>query len=614
MTKTPRPRGGRPARGYALLFVLIVGVTLSIVIAGMFDLLAEQARTSTSSQEELQQVYGCEGALRLASAEVLRAPDADISQLQQALGRLAGQLRGDKRPGSRTPWADLAGITLLPTQVGEIPTTQYPFGGLMHVAEASEFIVTANPRASQGRTCRARAPNERRTMSLFQFAAVSHQRLSSTITHELQVTAATTGQVATLQHSMITGGGLLSHELAPYRDELDERQERVTRSGGTPFTVRNIHVADFQGFRPLAPAGWVWTQVVLFRQVAPWRGNGGKRNRPSYKPPSMEYYTKSPQLAWVDPRNPDDPPIPDPTLARFALQADIRIIDGEWFVADRRARYPGREIWSDRPTKYREVPEHILYSDYEQVGGAMVSAASVIRYGAATPLHGSNPLSAATRVFADPYENSNNAPTPILPIVFDGARFAAAMTTRDNGELGMYRCLEDDPVLCPETRRFKGAVWIGSTPGGHRPRDGSRPCPLVEETEKDCARPNAVVLKNMGRLEIFAATGLSIGSNLPIYIVGGVNDETALEQRTSRIAIMAPVVTVLSAGADLQNLQDAVERVRIEASVFTGWASDDSTKRDPSRHLLRRLQPGVKVEIVGSMVGMFTRSQYPFLR
>ncbi len=605
-------------RGYALPFVLAVGLILSILVTGLFDLLTEQVKNSAAADEELQQLYGCEGALRLASHIATTNPDADVSILQRRLNTLAGKLKRDVREGRQTPYADLDGITVIPTQVSESPTAVFPFNGMLHVSEASEFVVTANPLASNGRTCRSMAPNNRRTMSLFQFAAVSHQSLGGAFTGKVAATAGTRGEVATLQHSMLTGGGLLAREQTPYLDDLSDRQERVPRlSASGSFTVRNIHAADFLGFRPVAPSGWIWVQIVLWRQVAPWRGNGGIRNRPSYKPPSMEYFTKAPVLTWTNPRTGEV--IPDPDFSRFALQADVRIIDGEWHLGGRGSRYPGSRIWSDRPI-VRQSDGEFHYSDYEEQEGVMRSGAAIVRYGATTPSLGANPLPSAKEGFYDPYIGGDEKPTPILPIVFDVDRFGQSMYEQGSGHLGQHRCLEGDPVRCPESKRFNGAVWIGTSPGGQRPNGTNHmPCPLVAAGESGCARPNAVVLKNVRNLDRFVHTGLSIGSNLPIYIIGGVNDLTPDEQRTSRIAIMAPVITVLSSGTDLANvawstnsstLPDHTETVTIEASLFTGWASDDTTKRDPTRHLLRRLQPGVRVRVVGSTVGMFTRSRY----
>ena len=612
-SKTARPG----ARGYALLFVLGIALILSLLVGGLFDLLTQDIKNSAAGDEELQQLYGCEGALRIASHIAIRNPGDDVSQLQSRMTVLSSQLKRDVREGKQTPYADLDGITVVPTQAGESPADVFPFSGMLHVSESSEFIVSANPVAANGRTCRSSAPNKRRTMSLFQFAAASHQAINESFTGKVEVTAGTTGEVATMQHSMITGGGMLAREQEPFLDELSDRQERVPRSSGsTSFTVRNIHVADFLGLRPVAPAGWIWVQVVLWRQVAPWRGNSGIRNRPSYKPPSMEYYTKAPVLEWTKPRTNDV--IPDPDFSRFALQADIRIIDGEWYLGGEQD-YPGTQIWSDRPTA-RQSADPVHYSDYEEQDGVMTSGAAIVRYGAVTPTHASNPMEASRRGFLDPYVGGDGKPTPIMPIVFDVDRFGQAMTEQGPGQLGRFRCLEQDPVRCTETDRFKGAVWIGTSKGGQRPNGSAHlPCPLASSDATDCARPNAVVLTNVRNLDRFVHTGLSIGSNLPIYIIGGVNDLTPIDVRHSRIAIMAPVITVLSADTDLSSvawstgsstIPDRAETVTIDASIFTGWASDDLSKRDPAEHLLRRLQPSMRLKVVGSMVGMFTRSRY----
>jgi len=616
------PKAARSApRGYALLFVLGIALILSILIGGLFDLLTQDIKNSAAGDEDLQQLYGCEGALRVASHIAMRSQGDEISQLQSRMTALTSKLKRDVSEGRQTPYADLDGITVLTTQAGESPADVFPFSGMLHVSESFEFVVSANPVAAIGRTCRSSAPNKRRTMSLFQFAAASHQSLNRSFTGKIGVTAGTTGEVATLQHSMITGGGMLAREQEPFLDELSDRQERVPRSSGTrSFTVRNIHVADFLGLRPVAPADWIWVQIVLWRQVAPWRGNSGIRNRPSYKPPSMEYYTKAPVLDWTNPRT--NEVLPDPDFSRFALQADIRVIDGEWYLGGGQ-RYPGTRVWSDRPIA-RQSADPVHYSDYEEGDVGMTSGVAVVRYGAKTPMPGSNPLDYVRDGFLDPYVGGDKQPTPIMPIVFDVDRFGQAMTEQGPGQLGRFRCLEEDPIRCTEADRFKGAVWIGTSRGGQRPNGlttGHLPCPLVDRNDTNCARPNAVVLTNVGNLDRFVHTGLSIGSNLPIYIIGGVNDLTPPEKQHSRVSIMAPVITVLSTDTNLSTVawstrQSSIlnpnhpETVTVNASIFTGWASDDPAKRDPAEHLLRRLQPSVRLRVVGSMVGMFTRSRY----
>jgi hypothetical protein len=624
MTKPVVRRRGRRSRGYALLFVIVLGLMMSMVVAGVFDLLAEHGRTSALHAEELQQLHGCEGALRLARAALPEDPNADVSQIQARLGLLAAQLRQDRREGTGVPYADLQSITVVPTQVGELPITRFPFEGMSHVAEASEFVVTPDPTTSRGRTCRGETPNQRRTMSLFQFAAVSHQRLSERFTDNLGAGAGTTGEVATLQESLVIGGGKLSHELEGDREDIANRQQREERRG---FTVRHIHMADFQGFRPVAPAGWVWSQVVLWRRVSPSRGNGGIRNRPSYKPLSMEYFLKTPELAWR--KSAEDAPISDPTFSRFALQADVRIVDGEWFVANRAGAYPGKRVWSDRPgPRGRQVLSPVLYSDYEEVAGQMSSGGAVVRYGAAVPSEGSDPLPLASRGFFDPYRHSDGTSTSILPIVFDVGAFGAALLQTGPRELGTHRCIDDhDDVRCTDANRFRGAIWIGTTPLGRVPdalAPRGTPCPLVDPGIDECVRPNAVVLKNAGDLSLFVRTGLSIGSNLPLYVIGGVNDRTPDALRTSKVALMAPVITVLSDDADLETIdwtksqRESLPRsdtvVTLEASIFTAWASEDPNRRDPARDLLRRLQPDLRVRLVGSAVAMFTRARYALLR
>lgn len=649
----------RRHRGYALMFVLGIALALGIIIAGLFSFLADSVSSGKQAQEELQQLYGCDGALRLAIDEVKRSGNVDIAKLQENLRTLSTALKTDINPRTGRPFADIEAITAVEedTEVGQVSSD--PFFGMQFVRQGSSFEVTANPEASRGRVCRAQSPNRLRTISYFEFARVSGDVLEGFT----GATSETTGDIYTLEHTtplrrFFTPGG---------------RRNR-TPSGG--FTVNAIRIADNETFRPVSPSGQPWSFINKKKKFF-----GGTKRRTRHKKPIVEYFTK-----W-----PTNTPTIDPTLSRFAMQADIRIVDGLWYMNDR--SFPGLCTWSDRPdatsvcAKDRVVNAKLSFSPYETDGGFAQGGAAIVRYGITAEVPGSGPhagekrpfvanicsgdpgyaidegdgahyacasgpdpnmasftgeqadplIAAAGMGFFDPYLGDDNKKTPILPIVLDVAALGAAMNTAiGNGDLGDLRCLSEDNITCPNNRRFAGSLWIGTLPAGMFANGtpiqpgiaqalpngtATIPCPL-HNTATGCVRPNAVVITNADDLQAFTATGLSIASNLPMYVVGNVNNATPEALRTSRIALLAPSITALSSNFNFEQISflnesgtaaDVDETLRWSVSIFSSWALDRglfTAARDPSRHILRKLQPRVNVNVTGSMVAMFRRSDY----
>ncbi len=647
-------------RGYALMFVIGITISLGVIVGGLFAFLAESVSSSKQTNEELQQLYGCDGALRLAAFEAQQAgANADIAALQQRLGTLATTLKTDLNPRTGRPYADLEGINAEVVSSALFQSLTDPFFGMQYVQVGSELIVEANAGLSRGRTCRGRSPNLSRTMSYFQFAAVSNDILLSRtvdVGSIIEVTAGTSGSVLTLQHSANARGGL-------------ERRRQVTSHSG--YTVEDIHVADDETFRPVSPAGQPWSFVNkrrsgLFRRT---------RRRTHHRRPELEYFVK----------HPTHTPSVDPTQSRFAMQADIRIIDGAWYVRDAFGAYPGTRLWSDRESQ-RTTPESYTYSAYETHDELARGGAAIVRYGLVGRAAGAlvpvakglclndtdelapvvpdpstgelkvlcaagltsvtapiDPLIiAAQGGFLDPYEGPSGDRTPIMPIVFDVRALAASLATPKPGDLGAARCLPTptNAAVCPEQRHFGGAIWIGTLPAGldeltgiprspttfapGDPPDAAgtkRPCPLMDLGATGCVRPNAVVIVNADDLAAFALTGLSIGSNLPMYVIGHVN--TGPGPITSRVALLAPSITGLSPTFDMAALSWSITTpppltttttVRWNTSIFTGWPSERLDRRDPSQHVLRRIEEGLQIDVAGAMVMMFRRQDYDQVR
>lgn len=651
-------------RGYALMFVIGITISLGVIIGGLFAFLAESVSSSKQTNEELQQLYGCDGALRLAVFEAQQAgANADIAALQQRLGTLAATLKTDLNPKTGRPYADLEGISVVPASSGLFQALTDPFFGMQYVQVGSEFIVEANAGLSRGRTCRGSSPTLSRTISYFQFAAVSNDILLSRtvdVGSIIEVTNGTTGSVLTLQHSASSRGGL-------------ERRRPVTTYDD--YSVEDIHVADDETFRPVPPSGQPWSFVNKRRSGGLFRRT---KRRTHHRRPELEYFVK----------HPTHTPSVDPTQSRFAMQADIRIIDGVWYVRDAFGGYPGTRLWSDRESE-RTNPESYTYSAYETRDGLARGGAAIVRYGlvgrdagaagalvpvakglcsadtdelapvvpdsstgelkvsCAAGLTSATPpidplIIAAQGGFLDPFEGPTGDRTPISPIVFDVRALAASLATPKTGDLGAARCLPTttNAAVCPEQRRFGGAIWIGTLPAGLDELTGiprspttfatgdvpdtsgtKRPCPLMDLGATGCVRPNAVVLVNADDLAAFALTGLSIASNLPMYVIGNVN--TGPAPITSRVALLAPSITGLSPTFDMAAHSwsnstppplTATTTLRWNTSIFTAWPSERLDRRDPSRHVLRRIEEGLEIDVTGSMVMMFRRQDYDQVR
>ena len=129
--------------------------------------------------------------------------------------------------------------------------------------------------------------------------------------------------------------------------------------------MQDIHIADQETFRPVPPSGQPWSFINKKKRFF-----GGTKRRTRHKRPQLEYFVKYPT---------NSPGI-DPTLSRFAMQADIRIVDGEWYVPDAFGSYPGTRLWSDRPA-HRGVSADFTYSAYETRDGRARGGAAIVRYG-----------------------------------------------------------------------------------------------------------------------------------------------------------------------------------------------------------------------------------------
>lgn len=247
------------------------------------------------------------------------------------------------------------------------------------------------------------------------------------------------------------------------------------------------------------------------------------------------------------------------------------------------------------------------------------------------------------------------------PINLDLAVLGAAFATRINGELGTHLCLPravGDAGGC--ARVFNGIVYVGSTGGSPRaaapssavsssypspsPLSGLKlPHPLcgtlptntsldggrdtgsgyfksdafVGCDDADYASVDAVRLVNAADLRAFAITGLTVITDLPVYVHGDFNvvpDRPGPGDRSLfMMSLQAARVTVLS-----DSFNDAIlppqppssdypfgyggRNVRLRTSLFAAGLGAEVSG------LVRAVEPGVDVDIDGSLANAFILS------
>jgi len=236
---------------------------------------------------------------------------------------------------------------------------------------------------------------------------------------------------------------------------------------------------------------------------------------------------------------------------------------------------------------------------------------------------------------------------PVSPINIDLGMLAAAMHENRNGELGIHACLPGAAGGCPDSQRFNGVLYISashgvptSAPAGtidFPDSDGRQqqrlPWPLCgtmtsgeasfEGGESpglftgdhfaDCeddnwARIDAVRLVRGRDLSAFAATGLTIVSDRPVFVQGDFNQVGD----SVRIAIIAERVTFLSSGwrdvasplIGTTTTVPAGTAIRSRVSILGGAPAP----LGPINGLIRVIEPATDVTLVGGLATLFESS------
>lgn len=229
----------------------------------------------------------------------------------------------------------------------------------------------------------------------------------------------------------------------------------------------------------------------------------------------------------------------------------------------------------------------------------------------------------------------------LLPMNIDVEMLGAAMLQNRNGEVGTAVCLPGAVGGCTAAKRFNGILYLSAGrgslptapagalvfPASDARNQGRVPWPLcgdlpnnhasVESGEQpglftanefvgcddaDYARVTAIRLVRAGDLRAFKDTGLTIVSDLPVFVQGSFNTTEPTNQRT---AIIAERVTFLSSSwnDELSPFMTpapppaAGSPVVIRTSLLTGAANVDGAIED----VVRAIEPNLRVTVIGSL-------------
>ena len=581
----------RRPRAYALATVLLVSVVLSGAVMAMLTQLGTASKLAGRTIGQRKAQYLCEGVSTVAGymmeqAVAEQAPSSGVSRPENLPINLEPLRRGVAADG-----IEIEELSAQPTGESRISVLSTgPLAGLeTAVVDLELRIALKGPNTPP---CQARMSQPLASVSLFQFPAMSATSLNVSPTFSARMDVPRRGGIAWGQLGSSAGGvvGLFS---------ASGRNAPLTLPSPIP---PRAPINDPDRFVPFVPLRGDLKFLVS-------------------RPGSTGHIAKADVYAYL---------------------ADLRIIDGEWYLKDLAdpMAWPGTLIWSDHPCNdaarvgdcsnavssssgaWRDGPSLLrrrLYSRYERNGrgfldfggGNGVISYGSVRAGTVEPATFLSPelcdsppgdfadLASCVAFTAPPERTGKGGPRaalldaarggfvdpsigPILPVNLDVDVLGFAMNERRHGELGEVLCLPltaDDPGPC--TRVFNGILYISTShgsaitaaggvafPAPHGNNGAKLPWPLcgalssgqasMERGEDpgiftaehfggcddaNWAKPNAVRIVR-GNASAFTHTGLTIVSDLPVYVQGGFNHVPP--GAGARTAIIAERVTALS--------------------------------------------------------------------
>jgi hypothetical protein len=512
-------------RGYSLPLVLLVLTTLSLGMVSLTTVLADSARTSGSLAGRRRTLYACDGvarALAITAGEYLKgAPNPTTAELRQAI---CGNTTGPSCPLA-TNWMpdytmDSVELTTGAVNVlREIPNG--PFAG--QTSRRTDLAITVAMTHSSGRACRVTQRMVNGQIGLFQFAVFSGVPMDlfnpppMTLTGRTHINgdfcAGGADQVLTIERLTVSGnirsgchGG--SKALMPRggisTDGFRATNRATPNQDGPMLSSGNDSVIT--GWRERALSLWGGNVLDAAHEVPQLRLPVALSTeaQPGQDQDGAPRTNLDTLRVMVDP--PRDSDTPETRAERLFNKADIRIINGVWYL-----RNLNQVIWSDHTggvdanaednelTSLRVPgsisaapagPTRFSYYERNSVGAVENKASttsgqpanSIVSYGALVKVGDNNwrpgitsavtnngaggdaaALVEATKTgFLDRRiaieegrpANQRMGDARILPLNFDVRAFIEAMSDTTPGELGSH---------FQGGARFNGIIWIGNS-------------------------------------------------------------------------------------------------------------------------------------------------------
>ena len=348
----------RAVRGYALLMVIMVLALIALGLSTVMFIVDSNLTETRRILGETRCFYAADSASRLASATVQAVavtlppqmpPAAAIAAATTAVCNIApGGCASGLPMGIMPP-----GVTMTDFKVNVVPTTtirSITSGALkgVVVCDSGMSVYLEGRDDGTGRVCHVQDSFFTGSVSPFQFMmfAAGDANWYGRTNRNAAVPVYSSGDLclsarspATLALTQVGAGGQLN----------------VPSGGGRPRKRHRRARAPVACPAPLGGAGLVTVAGVAFAGVPDDVSSFEAANElklPIATPPSMQGDNATPDLLSVrwtmDPvMNGRDPkPVQQLKLAEIA---DIRIIDGVWYVKSTGVAWPGMAVWSDHP-------------------------------------------------------------------------------------------------------------------------------------------------------------------------------------------------------------------------------------------------------------------------
>lgn len=420
----------RGARGYSLPFVILILVMLSIALASLLFVLTAGARSTESMLGRRRLFYACDGLSRLAAVsaqeyfgQTATPNDTDLRAFvcAQGGGCPAG---GPQLPTltSQTPGFEVSAFDIA-QQGGRVlgQLDSGPFSGMNALVDTVSMSVTGR-RASEGWVCNVEQEIALAKISMFQFFVFADQPYTDwlpgpkmagdgrvhangdlcffALTDLFVDRATVAGRVSPGKFNGGTDGTIC--RAGSYNDFSPNKGPKIatvdtpvfdTNTGNSdPIEPDNAHFVTFAN-RPGSKGAWLAAAAVFNGHLMDSDHGVQPLRLPVLGTPTLQagknasngdVTPNSGTRLLVDPMYGSD--TDDVRAQKFAFKADIRIINGVWYLRDETNPSDiGLPIWSDHAANLTTAGESNVEVAGEAVGQATLASPAGRNWGAAIP-------------------------------------------------------------------------------------------------------------------------------------------------------------------------------------------------------------------------------------